>query len=322
MQAQAVSTASPIATEPGAGEAFDWRKRLRRAGAFLPWLRTYEHRRGRSGFISDDLSHLVEGRILDVGAGRNATAFTERFGAAYHPLDIGGSYHIDGQPGLVGPDTVVDLERKPLPFDSGSFDTVICTDVLEHVDNIYAAYDELFRVASRKVIISLPNNWVGFLISMLLGRNMTHRAGYGLPPFAKGVGERHKYWFNFEEAAEFMFGRIPAGYRVARFEPVFEYGQDSLLSGFRPYALLVRTIEMGNFQRYVRRDYAGAKRALLTIAGPLVYLLLRPLDVAVSALVWGFGRRTRFYNLFCRQVWGVFERTAVNGTKAGGKGDG
>ena len=89
---------------------------------------------------------------------------------------------------------------------------------------------------------------------------------------------------------------------------MFEYGLDSLLTGYRPFALLVRTIEMGTFFRSVRRDYRGAMGALLTVVGPLAYIALRPLDILLSGLLWGMGRRTRFYNLFCRQVWTVFER--------------
>lgn len=107
---------------------------------------------------------------------------------------------------------------------------------------------------------------------------------------------------------EFLIDRVPAGFRVERYDPVFEYGLDSLFTGFRPFLLLVRTIEMGNFFKYARRDYPGAKGILLSIIGPLVYLMLRPVDVLLSALIWGFGRRTRFYNLFCRQVWVVFQR--------------
>jgi hypothetical protein len=287
---------------------FDWRARLDRLAAFFPWRRHYEHHEGRSSYVSERLHGLVEGRILDVGAGRNATVFSQTFGSDYHPLDLGSSYHIEGRPVLVGPDTVVDLERGPLPFKDRSFDTVICTDVLEHIDNIYHAYDELFRVADRKVIISLPNNWVGFLVSLAAGRHVTHRAGYGLPPFPKGIGERHKYWFNHEEAADFLIRRIPAGFKVAFFDPVFEYGLDSLFTAYRPFALLTRTIEMGNFRRYIRRDYRGAKRVVLSTFGPIVYIVLRPLDIILSGLLWGFGSRTRFYNLFCRQVWVVFER--------------
>ena len=314
--AQSADPSPAAARKPGEGQKIDWRKGLDRLAAFFPWRRRYEHRQGRSGYISEVLRDHVEGEILEVGAGRNAAVFKQVFGDAYHPLDMGGSYHIEGRPDLAGPDTVVDLEHGPLPFEDGAFDTILCTDVLEHIDNIYHAYDELFRVGRRKVIISLPNNWVGFPISILAGRNVTHWGGYGLPPVPKGVGERHKFWFNHEEAADFLVGRTPAGFRVARYDPVFEYGLDSLLTGLRPFLLLVRTIEMGTFFKYARRDYPGARGVLLSMLGPIVYAVLRPIDVLLSGLVWGFGRRTRFYNLFCRQVWVVFERTEE--TAAGG----
>lgn len=308
-----MSTSLPVAavdaSRRGSDEptTFPWRRTLRRVAAFFPWLRDYEHPSGRSGFVLECLDRFIVGQIIDVGAGRNATVFSERFGDAYHPLDIGGSYHVETLPGAVLPDTVVDLERAGLPFADGSFDTVICTDVLEHIDNIYGAYDELFRISRRFVIISLPNNWVGFPVSFLRGRNLTHRAGYGLPPFPKGVGERHKYFFNFEEAGDFLVGRIPDGFQVASFQGRFEYGTDGILCGIKPFSLLVRAIEMRKLFRLARREF-GNRGPLIALVGIPVYALLRPVDVLLSALVWGFGKRVRFHNLFCRQVWVVFER--------------
>jgi ubiquinone/menaquinone biosynthesis C-methylase UbiE len=43
-----------------------------------------------------------------------------------------------------------------LPFQDGSFDTVVCTDLLEHLDRPGQAMKELVRVCSRNVIISVP----------------------------------------------------------------------------------------------------------------------------------------------------------------------
>src|SRR5687767_379365 len=94
--------------EADAARQFSWRGTLNRLAAFFPWLRRYEHPRGRAGFVVNTLGGFVSGTILDVGAGRNATVFADKYGQAYHPLDIGGSYHVESRPNAVLPDTIVD----------------------------------------------------------------------------------------------------------------------------------------------------------------------------------------------------------------------
>ena len=44
-----------------------------------------------------------------------------------------------------------------LPFDDGAFDLVVCTQVLEHLEDPAAALDELRRVARRAVLVTVPH---------------------------------------------------------------------------------------------------------------------------------------------------------------------
>lgn len=44
-----------------------------------------------------------------------------------------------------------------LPFEPNSFDSVVCLEVLEHLDNPKAALRELLRVSRRDVIVSVPH---------------------------------------------------------------------------------------------------------------------------------------------------------------------
>jgi len=46
-----------------------------------------------------------------------------------------------------------------IPFADASFDAVVALDVLEHIDNIWFAFDEMVRVARRQVMVVLPNSY-------------------------------------------------------------------------------------------------------------------------------------------------------------------
>ena len=43
-----------------------------------------------------------------------------------------------------------------LPFPANSFDLVVCSEVLEHLDDVRQAVSELTRVSARHVLISVP----------------------------------------------------------------------------------------------------------------------------------------------------------------------
>jgi SAM-dependent methyltransferase len=78
----------------------------------------------------------VRGRLMDLGCGN------QPFKGWYGPL-VDEVVPVDAAPipGVV----VVDL-GEPLPFEDESFDTVLCTSVLEHVDNPELAMGEIARV--------------------------------------------------------------------------------------------------------------------------------------------------------------------------------
>ncbi|MCA9271076.1 MAG: class I SAM-dependent methyltransferase, partial [Planctomycetales bacterium] len=112
---------------------------------------------------------LVES-VLDVGC--YEAPLRERLtnaGVRYFGVDIAGS-----------PDQRIDLEKTDrLPFDDGQFHTVMCIEVLEHIDNCHAIFDELLRVASHYALVSLPNCWQG--ARTRIERGQGDFAHYGLP---------------------------------------------------------------------------------------------------------------------------------------------
>jgi hypothetical protein len=288
-----------------------WRQGLQRRN-LIPWLRRYTHPFSSADFVLEEFGEFLQGSVLDVGAGSNQFIFKRHLGDLYRAVDIGDSYKLDGAQRGAGFHAPVDLERCPLPFPDCSFDTVMCTGALEHLDNIYGTYDELFRVAHRYVIIWLPNNWPGMMGSLLAGHNISHRAGYGLPPFPKKDGQRHKYFFNFEEACEFLTGRMPAAFSVRRVEFRFEYMTDGLMFSLPVVGRFFRLTHGALGKAEERYGKWGGR--VLWLGARTVTLPARIVDALIGALIWGWGDPVRFYNMFCRQVWFVFERTPASDT--------
>lgn len=93
---------------------------------------------------------------------------------------------------------MIDLEQG-LPFKDKSFDTVVAFDVLEHLENIYKAFDGLYPVAKGYVFIGLPNMYEWrFRLLFVLRRKLSGK--YGLPPEAPK--DRHRWLFSLDEARE------------------------------------------------------------------------------------------------------------------------
>lgn len=108
----------------------------------------------------------------------------------YTGVDVGGK-----------PDITLNLEEADgLPFEDGSFDCVLCSDVLEHLDNLHLIARELVRVARGKLIVSLPNNWANARRPVERGKGEIGH--YGLP--SEPPPDRHKWFFGLSEAAKFF----------------------------------------------------------------------------------------------------------------------
>lgn len=149
----------------------------------------FKDRAARSEYISRRFQPLLQGKILDVGCDM-AVLKTLLPGADYTGVDISGA-----------PDFQVNLEATGrLPFSDNAFDSVVCTDVLEHLENLHQMFGELARVSRRNVILSLPNNWVNARVPIARGRGSFGK--YGLP--ADKPPDRHKWFFSLSEAADFI----------------------------------------------------------------------------------------------------------------------
>jgi len=78
----------------------------------------------------------------------------------------------------LGKDMFPDLNIKQadiydLPYKNGSFDLIICTEVLEHLDNPQKALEEMLRATKRYLILSVPNEPFFMLSNFLRGKNLS-----------------------------------------------------------------------------------------------------------------------------------------------------
>lgn len=155
----------------------------------------YIDRKTKARYVYLKYESILKRRILDVGADK---CYLKQY------LGEGNSYLGIGLDGNL--DQLVDLEKGLIPFDSDTFDCVLCLDVLEHIDNIHDVFDELCRVSKKYMIISLPNPYRSFWAYLIHGNYKGHQHQhlkfYGLP--AEKPDDRHKWFFSTEEAKRFI----------------------------------------------------------------------------------------------------------------------
>ena len=100
---------------------------------------------------------------------------------------------------------LANLERG-LPFRDEVFEVVVALDVLEHINEIHAAFAELCRISRTFVLILLPNAYeMTARIRFLLGKPLS--AKYGLP--VAPPLDRHRWLFSLTEARTFVHSLAP-----------------------------------------------------------------------------------------------------------------
>ncbi len=91
-----------------------------------------------------------------------------------------------------------------LPYEDNTFDLVLCTEVLEHLEDPEKALKELVRVSKKYLVISVPNEPLFMMAQLVRGKNwsrfgndiehINHWTMFGLPRFvAKNAGTNIKF---------------------------------------------------------------------------------------------------------------------------------
>ncbi|MFI4897196.1 MAG: class I SAM-dependent methyltransferase [Phycisphaerales bacterium JB059] len=149
----------------------------------------YTDRPSKAAYIARVYAPALRGSVLDVGCGDRLLA-EHLPGIAYTGVDLGPRA-----------DVRLDLDREDLPFGTGQFQTVVATDVLEHLDRLHEVFDACCRIAARYLLVSLPNPAGEFLLSVAQG-SADRLKYYGLPLDAPE--DRHRWFFTSQQAAQFL----------------------------------------------------------------------------------------------------------------------
>ena len=165
----------------------------------------YTDRLTKARYIADKYRPILGGSILDVGCDQRQLAAHLPPTASYTGVDVADAA-----------DVVLNLDREDLPFADRAFDTVLCADVLEHLERLHAVFDDLCRVSADRVIVSLPNPYRSFVLAAVAGK-LDPLKHYGLP--VDPPRDRHRWFFGAEQAETFIRVRAArSGFEVEQLD--------------------------------------------------------------------------------------------------------
>lgn len=161
---------------------------------------TVDSRLARTTYIVAAFKELFEqaDSVLDVGSSEGS--LKKLLGTKVKDLDVDEADITDDVAGK--PDFTVNLEHELLSsFQDNEFDVIVCSDVLEHLNNFHQTLEDLVRVARSHVIIALPNCTNTWRALRILFKQTAGRQ-WGLPINSRQ--DRHKWFFSWREIDTFF----------------------------------------------------------------------------------------------------------------------
>jgi SAM-dependent methyltransferase len=237
----------------------EWKTRLRNSLAHPRGLAHRELRR-----VVAIVGSRLRGRLLDVGCGSKPYADLLTSAESYVGLDTAATMH-----GLERVDVVG--TALALPFHAGRFDSVLCTEVLEHTPEPLAALQEIWRVTKPGGLLLLT------------------------VPMSEQLHEEPADFYRFTHyGARHLLDK--AGFRVLE---VHARGGPWLELGYRTSSLLYSTLG-------ARRDPDGRLHIRLLVGPPVVALCLIVQAVAlVTDRLWAPPLSTIGYALLAERPRGA-----------------
>jgi len=129
-------------------------------------------------------------RVLNVGCGRNKLGFPE----AAQAIEVVG---VDVSPESQA-DVIHDLNHFPYPFEDDQFDLIVMLDVIEHLDDVAATINELYRISKH-------------------GADLCIRTPHYSSYWAYG-DPTHKHFFSSFAFDGFLVGNVNVVYAKASYE--------------------------------------------------------------------------------------------------------
>lgn len=158
---------------------------------------------------------LKRNRILEIGPGNGVVSyFLKKCGVNVFTTDI--DFRNE-------PDVLSDVTY--LPFRQGSFDIILCCEVLEHIpyNQFEKALKEIYGVSNEFVVISLPAPFVGAAMALNLPRLPVFKVHVGMPYMTEKKFDGQHYW---------ELGRL--GYHLRRIRNAMKNAGFNIIKEFRP----------------------------------------------------------------------------------------
>lgn len=179
----------------------------------------FTERSERAKYIGEVYQRALIGKVADIGS--SESDLRKYVSGEYIGIDILDTPEID---------ITVDLEKEKIPIDDNTMDCVVCTDVLEHVNNFHEVFEELLRISKRYIIISVPNAFnYEVIFRIWFGLNLKF---YGLP--ADRPDDRHKWFMSHSDSENFF--KINAN--KYNYSVIDSYGHPLRYRGFKGKLIL------------------------------------------------------------------------------------